>query len=143
MSKRDTYHTAVREALIKDGWIITHDPLTLPFGSRNVYIDLGAEAPFAAERNGRKIAVEVKTFLGTSEVTELERALGQFSLYDFLLQQADPKRTLFLALPLRAYEELFDSVVGQQLIVVRNLCLLVFEPQDKEIKKWIEPDGQR
>jgi XisH protein len=26
---RDVFHEIVKEALIKDGWIVTHDPLTL------------------------------------------------------------------------------------------------------------------
>lgn len=29
---KDIYHEAVREALIKDGWTITHDPFILKGG---------------------------------------------------------------------------------------------------------------
>jgi hypothetical protein len=54
--------TIVRNALIKEGWIITHDPLTLPFGSDDIFIDLGAQAPLGAEKEGQKIAVEIKSF---------------------------------------------------------------------------------
>ncbi|MFM9156343.1 MAG: element excision factor XisH family protein, partial [Dolichospermum sp.] len=28
MSTKDLFHQAVKQALIKDGWIITNDPLT-------------------------------------------------------------------------------------------------------------------
>src|SRR5437588_7300958 len=63
MSRLDVYHDAVRHALEKDGWTITHDPLTLSVGGRDIYIDLGAEMPIAAEKEGRRIAVEVKSFL--------------------------------------------------------------------------------
>ncbi len=59
----------VRTALVKDGWTITHDPLVLPFGERSLRVDLGAQAPVAAERDGRKIAVEIKSFVGRSEIT--------------------------------------------------------------------------
>lgn len=98
MSKRDLFHSAVRRALETDGWIITHDPLTLRYGDARtkVYVDLAAEMPIAAERDGIKIAVEVKSFLGTSEMTELERALGQFSLYRFLLSRQEPERDLYV-----------------------------------------------
>lgn len=32
MAARDVFHEAVKNALVKDGWTITHDPLALPFG---------------------------------------------------------------------------------------------------------------
>ena len=43
MPARDLVHNAVRHALEKDGWLITHDPLHLRVGGIDVYIDLGAE----------------------------------------------------------------------------------------------------
>ena len=43
MSKRDFIHDAVREGLEKDGWIITHEPLSLPSSGINFKVDLGAE----------------------------------------------------------------------------------------------------
>jgi hypothetical protein len=78
MSARDKYHDAVKHALVQEGWTITHDPYRLTIGRRRGYIDLGAEMPIAAEKEGRRIAVEVKSFLGTSELDDLENALGQF-----------------------------------------------------------------
>jgi hypothetical protein len=53
-------HDAVVNALIADGWAITADPLTLSLGTRNLFVDLGAEQrSLAAERQGRRIAIEV------------------------------------------------------------------------------------
>src|SRR5690349_10190943 len=43
-------HETVKTALVKDGWTITHVPLALKFGEQDVFIDLGAEAPIAAEK---------------------------------------------------------------------------------------------
>lgn len=43
MPARDLYHETVKNALIKDGWTITHDPLTLELGSSRLFVDLGAE----------------------------------------------------------------------------------------------------
>ena len=64
---KDIYHKIVREALIKDGWTITHDPYLIPRHKRKPYeADLGAEKFFAAERDLEKIVVEVKSFIGTS-----------------------------------------------------------------------------
>lgn len=58
----------------------------------------------AAEKSGRKIAVEVKSFLGSSDITDRERALGQFVFYEFLLADQEPDRALFLAIPDGAYD---------------------------------------
>ncbi len=66
MSARDKYHNAVKNALIRDGWTITHDPFRIPIALKRLEIDLGAEQAIGAEREHRKIAVEVKSFLGDS-----------------------------------------------------------------------------
>lgn len=74
---KDIYHSTVKIALEKDGWTITDDPLTLAIGERSVYVDLGAEKLLTAEKEDRKIAVEIKSFLSRSPVKDLEVALGQ------------------------------------------------------------------
>ncbi len=63
MSRRDLYHEHVVAGLTKDGWMITDDPLKLEYAGRRLQVDLGAELPIGAEKAGRKIAVEIKTFL--------------------------------------------------------------------------------
>ena len=69
MTAKDIFHDAVKHALEKDGWKITHDPLFLSFGGVDMYIDLGAERILAAERDDEKIAVEIKSFIGPSATT--------------------------------------------------------------------------
>lgn len=83
------------QALTADGWIITDDPLRLAYGARDVYIDLAAELPIAAERDGQRIAVEVKSFIGASNIRELELAVGQFVLYREILARTDAQRCLY------------------------------------------------
>jgi hypothetical protein len=113
MPRKDIYHDTVKNALIKDGWTITPDPLILSLGRRDLYVDLGAEQPIAAEKEGRKIAVEVKSFIGRSEVTDLEHALGQYSFYRLLLTRDDPQRKLYLAIPVDTYKGIFSEPIGQ------------------------------
>lgn len=60
---KDKFHECVKNALIKEQWKITHDPLELQVGRVDMEIDLGAERIIAAERQGDKMAVEVKSFL--------------------------------------------------------------------------------
>ena len=42
MPAKDFYHDTVKNALVKDGWTITHDPLMLRWGKKDMFIDLGA-----------------------------------------------------------------------------------------------------
>lgn len=138
MPQRDAFHDVVKNALIKNGWTITHDPLILPFGVHNLYVDLGAErAIVAAEKEGRKIAVEIKSFKGRSEVDDLENALGQYILYRNLLQRREPERTLFLAVPMSAYDGIFSTPLGRVVIEDEHLKLIVFDPTEEVIQQWI------
>lgn len=100
MSRKDTFHDIVRRALEKDGWTITHDPLLLRYELGNLYIGLGAEKVLAAKRDGQKIAVEVKSFLQNSAVSEFHAALEQFISYRILLAEQYPDYVLYLAVPL-------------------------------------------
>jgi hypothetical protein len=97
MPAKDRFHDSVKVALQKDGWIITHDPLTLEIGLRQVYIDLGAEKLIAAQKDNREIAIEVKTFAGASSITEFHLAVGQFLNYRSILRRQQPNRLLYLA----------------------------------------------
>lgn len=109
MAAKDKYHNIVCEALVKDGWTITDDPLKFKADGHNIKIELGAERLIGAEKDGEKIAVEVKSFIGPSELQDLYIALGQFGYYDFALEKAQPDRTLFLAVPSNVYNTLFQE----------------------------------
>jgi hypothetical protein len=139
MSRLDVYHDAVRHALDKDGWTITHDPLTLSVGGRDVYVDLGAEKPIAAEKQGQRIAVEVKSFLGASPVRDLEEAIGQFVFYRNLLQAQEPERRLYLAIRDKTFRGVFSEPVGRLGAGPLRIPLLIFVPEEEVIEQWIEP----
>jgi hypothetical protein len=136
MPARDTYHDAVRSALTKDGWTITDDPFRLVWGERDFYVDLGAERVLAAEKAGKRIAVEVKSFTGASPMHDLELALGQFLLYRSILEEQEPQRLLFLAIPDEP-AEILDEPVGQLLLARHLLQVVVFDAQKEEILRWI------
>ena len=137
MPAKDIYHDTVKRALEKDGWIITHDPFNLKWGRKDAYVDLGAEKILSAEKEGRKIAVEIKSFAGKSEMRELEIALGQFVFYRFLMQRYEPQRVLFLAVPKIAYNSLFISPEGLDLIENEKLKIIVYDINSEEIVRWI------
>ncbi|MEH1813379.1 MAG: element excision factor XisH family protein [Nostoc sp.] len=68
MPARDFYHNNVKNALIKDKWTIAHDPLTLKFGKKDLYVDLGAKQLLAAQKAESKIAVVIKSFTDSVEI---------------------------------------------------------------------------
>ncbi len=138
MPARDIYHDAVRHALEADGWTITADPLPLPYGGRDLYVDLGAErGAIAAEKNDEKIAVEIKSFLSQSPVHDLEEAIGQYQIYDGLLTELEPERIVYLAVPNRVYEGLLSERFGQLILTHLKLRIIVFDPREERIVKWI------
>jgi hypothetical protein len=134
---KDLYHDAVKQALIRDGWNITHDPLSLKVGKRDMFIDLGAEKILAAQKGDRKIAVEIKSFIGSSEVEDLRNALGQFIIYKSTLEDIEPDRILYLAVRSRTYQEIFAETIGATLLRKQLLNLIVFDPTEETIVQWI------
>jgi hypothetical protein len=138
MPALDLYHPIVIDALQKDGWKITHDPYRIKLArKKNLYIDLGAERIVAAEKDARKIAVEIKSFRSSSEMRDLEEAIGQFVLYDCLLRRHDPDRILYLAIPEEIRESIFEEEAGQVLVEDAILRLFTFDIQKSEVITWI------
>lgn len=137
MAAKDIYHDQVREALENDGWTITDDPLGLKWGRTTLQIDLGAERLIAAEKGEQKIAVEIKSFVGRSQVDDLEDALGQLVIYRHLLRRQEPERLLYLAVNADVYTAFLSQPHVEPLLQEENIRLIVFEPKKKEIIKWI------
>ena len=110
MSAKDIFHQSVRNALEKDEWEITHDPLHLKVDDIEFFIDIGAERILAAQKGTNKIAVEIKSFLGTSEVTDFHLAVGQILNYRFALKKEQPERILYLAIDIDVYHDFFSRL---------------------------------
>jgi hypothetical protein len=136
MAARDVFHRAVRNALEKDGWTITDDPLEVEIGDVEMYIDLGAERLLAAQRAGQKIAVEIKSFIGPSNISEFHTALGQFFNYRIALEEQDPNRVLYLAVPSGTYQSFFQKKFVQIVVERSYLKLIVYDPIDEVIVTW-------
>lgn len=98
---------------------------------------MGAKKLFAAEKQGRKIAVEIKSFLDSSPVRELEKALGQYELYSLIMEDEEPGRILYLAVSNMIFEGFFSEEIAQRVLRKKNLRLIIFEPDAQEIIQWI------
>lgn len=136
--QKDKYHQEVRESLENDGWIITDDPLFIPIGGKRGLIDLAAERVLiAAERNKEKIAVEIKSFLGASSLDDFEDALGKFRLYFAVLQEIEPDRTLFLAVPKPFFNKFFEDSIFLRIAQKNDLKMIIYDFHTKTIVQWI------
>jgi hypothetical protein len=138
MSARDKFHYAVKQGLEKEGWVITHDPLRIEFGEEDkISIDLGAEQLLGAEKSEQKIAVEIKSFLSDSAIFDFHLALGQFLNYRLVLEETEPERLLYLAVPIEAYESFFYRDLPKASIKKYQIKLIIYDSVNEVIIKWI------
>jgi len=135
---KDLFHNVVKEALLAEGWQITHDPFPVDYGDVQMQIDLGAERLLAAERNTEKIAVEVKSFINPSAISEFHTAVGQYLNYRRALRSQDPARILYLAVPSQTYEEFFRLRFIEEGVREYQLYLVVYDVEDRRIVQWIK-----
>jgi len=137
MSAKDIFHNTVRTALEKDGWTITNEPLFLPASQEvTMKVDLAAQKLISAEKGSQKIAVEVKSFVGLSAISEFHTAVGQCLNYQVALDKLEPERILYLAIPKDIYQEFFTDSFVQEVVNRYQIKLLVFHVQKQEIVLW-------
>ena len=106
---KDIYHSTVKIAVEKDGWTITDYPLTLKVSGRSAFVAPGAEKLFAAEKEDKRIAVEVKSFISSSPVKDLEQALGQYIMYSQVLERQNFEQLLYLAISQNVFLDFFSE----------------------------------
>jgi Holliday junction resolvase-like predicted endonuclease len=135
---KDTYHDAVRRALEKDGWTITHEQYNFATGKAGFEVDLLAEKIFAAERGGEEIAVEVKSFRTQSPMNKFHEAVGQYENYLIALEDVEPQRILFLAVPESLWRTFFQKPFVQKVIARKQMRLIVYNHESEIIVLWIK-----
>ena len=74
--------------------------------------------------------------VGTSTITELHNALGQYQIYLAVLEKIDPERHLYLALSKSAFEELSGMETFILVIERFGIALIVVSIADEEIIQW-------
>ncbi len=136
---RDVFHDLVKEALIKEGWKVTHDPLTLLKREKGGLVtDLGAEKVIVAEKGLTKIAVEVKSFLNPSLVNDFSKAFGHYMTYLDVLEMTQSDRIMYLAMPYSVYYFLSKMDYFNYIVQKHKIKFITFSPTEKKIKSWIE-----
>lgn len=136
MPAKDIYHHAVRFALVKDGWKILTEDYTLEYGGDRLYVDIAAEKSIAAQKHGRKILVEVKSFLGRSFVNDLEQAVGQYIVYRDIIIERKLDFQLYLAITKGTYNSYFKRQLAQMIINRNQVNLLIVDSEREVIEEW-------
>ena len=134
MPQYDLYHDEVKNALSKDGWTITDDPYTLEYKGLRLYADLGAAKLLAAERAQQK---EIKVFNSPSQVTELQKAIGQYNMYRSILRRVSPDRKLYLAISEEVYSDFFQKPAIQDIVSDQTIYFIIFDPDREVIIQWL------
>lgn len=137
MPKKDTFHETIKTALRKEGWNITNDPLFVPTeGGVNFFIDLGLEYIIGAEKEGRKIAVEIKSFDETTPVYSFYEILGQFLIYEMALEEQIKPWELFIALSDLGFKKLDEAPIFNRAIEKFRLKFVIFNPVSQTVTEW-------
>ncbi|NES96034.1 MAG: fatty-acid oxidation protein subunit alpha [Desertifilum sp. SIO1I2] len=134
---KDRFHDIVRTALEKEGWQITADPYEININDVEFEVDLAAEQLLAATRENQKIAVEIKSFISPSKVSDFHTALGQFLNYRDALEIVDPDRQLYLAVRDPIYESFFKRRFIVDAIQRYQLRLVIYNVQQGVIVQWL------
>ena len=100
-------------------------------------MDLGAEKRLTAEREGQRIAVEIKNFLSRSPVKDLESTLGQYIPSQRIMAFRGDERPLYLAIRDDVYLDIFSEPIGRIFIENHQLKIIVFDSITEEIVRWI------
>jgi len=141
MPNQDLHHPIVCRALIKSGWSILKEQVSVAIGTaqeitRRLYIDI-----MVTSETGQMILIEVKS-LSSSPVHGLMELIGQYLVYRAALDYLENTTLSYVALPTQAYEMIVRHVLGQ--VVVREMLkspipFLIYDPEREEIVQWIPP----
>ena len=79
----------------------------------------------------------MKSFVGSSDVKDLEQALGQYILYRQVLDEMGVGRSLYLAVSQPTYNSVFTIELGEVLLKNQVVKLIVFDDVNEAIVQWI------
>jgi hypothetical protein len=138
MPRKDMFHDLVKQALISDGWTVTHDPLFIKWKGAEYFPDLGAEKVIAAEKGLEKVAIEIKSFIGNSFQADFYEAIGKYDSYFLALSDLEPERKVILAVPLDVYNKDFQKGYVQAMIQFKKMSIVIYDIDNQSITKWIK-----
>lgn len=137
MPTRDLYYDLVKNALRKDGWRVTSDALPLTRRAATDTAEPWTTQLLAADKDERKIAVAVHSFIGCSDLTTIAQALAQLALSRPRVHAVEATRVLYLAVRQATYATCFAAPEGVRLLARQPTPLLVFDPRTETVVQWV------
>jgi hypothetical protein len=133
----DQCHFQIVHALEKEGWTVANKQTRLYSETRQVFIDIYAEK--RANGSAKNVLLsEVKCFAGSGDNTrEIYTAIGQYLVYRSLLAELQIAIPLYLAIPLLAYESLFEPA-ARRVVQESRIKLLIVNVDTEEVAQWID-----
>lgn len=141
MPAKDVFHDSVKQALINDGWTIVKENYELEYQGDSLYPDFAAEKSIAATRGKERILVEVKSFLGRSFITDLQATIGQYIMYQEVVNAQNLDFKLYLAISANLYHNNFQTPLAQLMLQRTQVNLLIFDPVQEVIQQWINSNA--
>ena len=136
MPSEDRYHSVVLQCLRNADWSIVKEQEYISIGTHNdtnrrLYIDIKAQS-----NDEQLVLIEVKG-LERSPVHELMELLGQYLVYRLALEYLGIEIPLYIAISENAHQDIFQHVIGQEVMSRYAIPLLIFDPVREEIVQWI------
>ena len=118
---------------------MTDDPFSIILQEDETYfeVDLAAERKNGSPNTEKIIAIEIKSFAGASMIHAFHEALGQFLNYRLVLEEIEPDRILYLAIPIAAYQSFFQRELPKASVKRHQVKIIVYDLVKEEISKWI------
>ena len=120
-----------------DGWRITHTALQLKAGKEPRRGELWEGQLLVAEKDERKIAVAVNSFVGRSSPADIIQTWRQLGLSRPQLHAMDSDRVVYLAVRQATYSACFGGTEGDLLLEKEHMQLIVFDPRAEVIVQWV------
>jgi XisH protein len=132
MPAEDFYHQTVMTALEKDGWWIVQEQVQIRLANRKMWVDLEISSD-----DGEKRLVEVKSFRNVrSPVDYLASVIGQYILYQSVLNYLQVTTSLYMAVPITAYGAILSEDIGQVAIRAAKMNLIVYDSVKEKVILW-------
>ena len=81
--------------------------------------------------------MEVKSFISRSAVSDFHTALGECINYQFALEEVEPDRKLYLAIPDAIYHSFFQRRFIQSVIQRTQLKLFTYDEIQEVVCQWL------
>ena len=110
----------------------------MQYEDAELYADLFIEKALLVEQKGRKIVVEIKSFISPSPMRDFENALGQYILYRDILGLANKNYEIYLAIRDTIFDTFFQRKSIQAVVKRNQIEFIIFNNEREEISLWID-----